>query len=200
MRMHALPRCHPSPKPVRVFPVGVNTSDTNSLCCVLHVSKSSSRQYPDLILLTLFGVYMRKRLKIKKIKIKKNVCQKMCLVNLALSCRRCLTCSVLYSHITPCAFSGSPSTLFEWLCGGSDYLLRTVLPVHGGPPKAAGQVKYLYSFCHEHTSVLTLGSCCNHWQFSNLQNIEDRAAGAAGRRSSQYCPNTIYISLLLIGK
>lgn len=44
--------------------------------------------------------------------------------------------------VSPCAFLGTPPTLLEWLCGGRDYLLRTVLPLHGGSPKAAWQVKY----------------------------------------------------------
>lgn len=39
------------------------------------------------------------------------------------------------------ASPGTPPTLLERLCGSPDYVLRTVLPVHGGSPEAAWQVK-----------------------------------------------------------
>lgn len=46
---------------------------------------------------------------------------------------------LLCALISPCAGTSPP--LPKWLCGGSDYVLRSVLSVHGGSSKAAGQVQ-----------------------------------------------------------
>lgn len=46
---------------------------------------------------------------------------------------------------------GSPPSLSEWLCRGSDYILRAVLSVHGGSAKTAGKVQVTL-----HKSLLNL--------------------------------------------
>lgn len=75
-------------------------------------------------------------------------------------------------------FAGSPSTLSERLCGGPDYVLRTVLPVHGGPPEAAGQVKnrrLSVVFPPERTAIGSdSGIGGNRWQFSRFSRIKKR--------------------------
>ncbi|KAG7216750.1 hypothetical protein INR49_021147 [Caranx melampygus] len=49
----------------------------------------------------------------------------------------------------------TPLTLLERLCGGPDYVLCTVLPVHGGSPKAAGQFP---SFTNNNQSAVSGGA------------------------------------------